>query len=191
MCKSRHLVHTRLCTFLVLVNKLLCAVRGRARHSRRGLPGIRQLSQGSHSSVNPHQAAQVLARAPLARGPLRSEVLLRTVQQRSPLAPCQRPLATADQTVASLQNWVTSWAGPGSFAVPLILLGCLTWHLAGRGVAKPAGIGWGLAAWCFLGGVLLVPSPYFAGIISGALIILATRKEDRPRAARDPGHGLT
>lgn len=101
------------------------------------------------------------------------------------------PLVPADATVASLQNRVTFWAGPGSFAVPLILLGCLTWHLAGRGVAIPAGIGWGLAAWCFLGGVLLVPSPYFAGIISGALIILATRTEDRPRAARDPGHDLT
>ncbi|MEO3779870.1 DUF6463 family protein [Micromonospora sp. B11E3] len=91
----------------------------------------------------------------------------------------------ADQTVESLQNGVTFWAGPGSFAVPLILLGCLTWHLAGRGVAMPAGIGWGLAAWCFVGGVLLVPSPYFAGVISGALIVLAKRKEDRSRAARD------
>ncbi|MBM0260087.1 DUF6463 family protein [Micromonospora sp. 4G55] len=96
----------------------------------------------------------------------------------------------ADQTVESLQNELTFWAGPGSFAVPLILLGCLTWRLAGRGVAIPAGIGWGLAAWCFVGGVLLVPSPYFAGVIAGALIILATRKEDRSRAARDPEHDL-
>jgi hypothetical protein len=95
--------------------------------------------------------------------------------------------------VESLQNRLTFWAGPGSFAVPLILLGCLTsaWHLAGRGVAIPAGIGWGIAAWCCVGGVLLVPSPYFAGIISGALIILATRKEDRPQAARDPEHDPT
>jgi hypothetical protein len=91
----------------------------------------------------------------------------------------------ADQTVESLQNDVTFWAGPGSFAVPLILLGCLTWHLAGRGVAVPAGIGWGLAMWCGLGGVLLVPSPFFAGIISGALIILAARNEDRSGADRD------
>ncbi|MFI6796407.1 DUF6463 family protein [Streptosporangium canum] len=103
------------------------------------------------------------------------------------------PLALTDggavQTAESLQNKVTFWAGPGSFAVPLILLGCLTWHLAGRGVAVPAGIGWALATWCVLGGVLLVPSPFFAGIISGALIILAARKEDRSRAARDPGDG--
>jgi hypothetical protein len=99
------------------------------------------------------------------------------------------PLVLADggvvQTVESLQNTATFWGGPGSFAVPLILLGCLTWHLAGRGVAVPAGIGWGLAGWCLLGGVLLVPSPFFAGVISGALIIVAARKNDRSGAARD------
>ncbi|MFE3453914.1 DUF6463 family protein [Nonomuraea sp. NPDC059194] len=92
------------------------------------------------------------------------------------------PLALGDggavQTVESLQNKVTFWGGPGSFAVPLILLGCLTWHLAGRGVAVPAGIGWGVAAWCALGGVLLVPSPFFAGVVAGALIIVAARKKD-------------
>jgi hypothetical protein len=99
-----------------------------------------------------------------------------------PLAPTD---GGAEQTVESVQNGATFWAGPGSFAVPLILLGCLTWHLAGRGVAVPAGIGWGLAAWCLVGGVLLVPSPYFAGVVSGALIILAARKEDRSRATRD------
>ncbi|MEU4329291.1 DUF6463 family protein [Nonomuraea dietziae] len=97
------------------------------------------------------------------------------------------PLMLADgaETVESFRNSVTFWAGPGSFAVPLILLGCLTWHLAGRGVAVPAGIGWGLAAWCALGGVLLVPSPYFAGVIAGVLVIVAARKDDRPGAARE------
>ncbi|WP_433418446.1 DUF6463 family protein [Microtetraspora malaysiensis] len=95
------------------------------------------------------------------------------------------PTEGAVQTVESLQNKFAFWAAPGSFAVPLILLGCLTWHLAGRGVAVPAGIGWGLAAWCVLGGVLLVPSPFFAGAISGALIILAARHEDRTEAARE------
>jgi hypothetical protein len=79
-----------------------------------------------------------------------------------------------------LQNKVTFWAGPGGFAVPLILLGCLTWHLAGRGVAVPGRLGWAIAVWCLVGGVLLVPSPFFAGIIAGALIILAARKRTRP-----------
>ncbi|MFJ8076470.1 hypothetical protein ACIQ7Q_21610 [Streptomyces sp. NPDC096176] len=91
----------------------------------------------------------------------------------------------ADPTAESLQNEVTFWAGPGSFAAPLILLGCLTWHLAGRGVAVPAGVGLGLAAWCLVGGVLLVPSPYFAGTVSGVLVILAARAQDRSRAARE------
>ncbi|MFF8609681.1 DUF6463 family protein [Streptomyces sp. NPDC015346] len=91
----------------------------------------------------------------------------------------------ADPAGEVLQNQVTFWAGPGSFAVPLILLGCLTWHLAGRAVAVPAGIGWGLAVWCFVGGVLLVPSPYFVGVVAGVLVILAARKQDRTRADAD------
>ncbi|MCP3804841.1 DUF6463 family protein [Allokutzneria sp. A3M-2-11 16] len=75
-----------------------------------------------------------------------------------------------------LRNAVTFWGGPGSFSVPQILLGCLIWHLAGRGVTVPAGIGWAYAAWCVLGGVLLVPSPFFVGVVPGALIVLAARR---------------
>ncbi|MGW0436473.1 DUF6463 family protein [Micromonospora sp. NPDC003197] len=89
-----------------------------------------------------------------------------------------------DRTLASLQNEVVFWAGPSSFAVPLILLGWLTWHLAGRGVAVPAGIGWSLAAWCLVGGVLLVPSPYFVGVVAGVLIVLARREDPSPTAVR-------
>lgn len=95
----------------------------------------------------------------------------------------------AAATVESQQNALTFWAGPGSFAVPLLLLGCLTWHLAGRGVAVPAGFGWGIVVWCVLGGVLLVPSPFFAGILAGALIIIAARKEDRSGAAPSSAEG--
>ena len=74
-----------------------------------------------------------------------------------------------------LRNEVTFWAGPGSFAVPLVLLGCMVWHLAGRGVAVPAWLGWAVAVWSAIGGVLLVPSPYFAGVVAGALVIAAAR----------------
>ncbi|WP_433271513.1 DUF6463 family protein [Actinosynnema sp. CS-041913] len=90
------------------------------------------------------------------------------------------PLGLTDDagpTVERLQNAVTFWAGPGSFSVPLILLACLVWHLAGRGVAVPAWVGWGLAAWCVVGGVLLVPSPFFAGAVAGAFIVVAARKK--------------
>lgn len=86
------------------------------------------------------------------------------------------PLMGGEPTVASLDNAVAFWAGPGSFSVPLMLLGWLIWHLAGRGVAVPAGIGWALAAWCVLGGVLLVPSPYFAGAVAGLLVVAAARR---------------
>lgn len=74
-----------------------------------------------------------------------------------------------------LANKAAFWGGVGSFSIPLILLSCLIWHLAGRGVAVPAGVGWGVAAWCLVSGVLLVPSPFFAGIISGLLIVRAAR----------------
>ncbi|MGK8523905.1 DUF6463 family protein [Nocardia asteroides] len=97
------------------------------------------------------------------------------------------PLTLADgdapQTAESLANKLTFWAGPGSFAVPLLLLGLLTRRLADREIAVPAGIGWGLAAWCALGGVLLVPSPFFVGVVPGALIVLAARKSDRGPSA--------
>jgi hypothetical protein len=98
------------------------------------------------------------------------------------------PLTLTDgaaRTAESLQNDLAFWAGPGSFAVPLVLLGCLVWHLSGRGVAVPAGIGWGVAAWCVVGGVLLEPSPFFVGVVAGVCIIVATRKHDRSGTAPD------
>ncbi|SDM40702.1 DUF6463 family protein [Allokutzneria albata] len=76
----------------------------------------------------------------------------------------------------SPENAAAFWGGLGSFSVPQILLGCLIWYLAGRGVTVPAGIGWGFAAWCVVGGLLLVPSPFFVGVIPGALIVLAARR---------------
>jgi hypothetical protein len=88
------------------------------------------------------------------------------------------------QTTAAARDAVVFWAGPGSFAVPLLLLGGLIWNLAGRGTPVPAWLGWALAAWCALGGVLLVPSPYFAGTAAGLLVVLAARRRavmsDRP-----------
>lgn len=83
----------------------------------------------------------------------------------------------AEPTAAQLQNSLTFWGGPGSFSVPLILLGALVWNLAGRGVAVPAWVGWGVAAWCVVGGVLLVPSPYFLGAVAGLLVAWGARRD--------------
>lgn len=79
-------------------------------------------------------------------------------------------------TVESLTNATAFWAGPGSFAVPLALLGCLVWWLAGRAVAVPAWLGWGIVVWTAIGGIVLVPSPFFAGTIAGVLIVVAARR---------------
>ncbi|GAA4022274.1 hypothetical protein GCM10022247_53110 [Allokutzneria multivorans] len=75
----------------------------------------------------------------------------------------------------ALDNEVAFWAALGSFSVPQILLGWVLWHLAGRGVTVPAGVGWVYAAWCVLGGILLVPSPFFVGVVPGLLIVSAAR----------------
>jgi hypothetical protein len=99
------------------------------------------------------------------------------------------PLDLSDSG-GDLRNEVTFWAGPGSFAVPQVLLGCLIWHLAGRGVAVPAWLGWAVAVWSALGGVLLVPSPYFAGVVAGALIIVAARNNETI-ATGTTGHSET
>lgn len=74
------------------------------------------------------------------------------------------------------RNGLAFWAGPGSFGVPLVLLGCLTWHLAGRGTPPPAWLGWAVAVWCAVGGLLLMPSPFVAGVVAGALIVAAARE---------------
>ncbi|MBU2662555.1 hypothetical protein KOI35_03465 [Actinoplanes bogorensis] len=81
-----------------------------------------------------------------------------------------------------LRNGLAFWAGPGSFSVPLVLLGILIWHLAGRGITPPAALGWALAAWCLVGGLLLVPSPFLLGSVAGLLIVRAARKAAKPPA---------
>ncbi len=87
-----------------------------------------------------------------------------------------------DRTVAEQAVVASFWGGVGSFGVPLVLLGLLVRHLAVRGVPVPAWVGWGTAGWCVLGGIMLVPSPFFVGVVPGLLIVLAARSE-RPAAS--------
>ncbi len=82
-----------------------------------------------------------------------------------------------EQTVDSQATVAAFWGGFGSFGVPLALLAGLVWHLAGRGVPVPAWVGWAIAGWCVLGGVMLVPSPYFVGVVPGALIVVAAGRQ--------------
>jgi hypothetical protein len=88
------------------------------------------------------------------------------------------PLVLGDageQSTDALVNEVTFWAGPGSFAVPQVLLGFLIWHLADRGAPVPAWLCWGLILWSALAGVLLVPSPFLLGAVAGILLLVVRR----------------
>ena len=79
---------------------------------------------------------------------------------------------------AGARDALAFWGGAGGFAVPLVILGLLLRHLAGRGVRVPAFVGWTVAVWCLVGAVLLVPSPFAVGVVAGMLVVLAAR---RPR----------
>ncbi|WP_414939616.1 DUF6463 family protein [Amycolatopsis sp. cmx-11-51] len=57
------------------------------------------------------------------------------------------------------------WLGPGSFGVPLFLLGALVVRLTRRGERVPGWLGGGLAAWAVLLGLL-------GGFDAGTLILL-------------------
>lgn len=83
-------------------------------------------------------------------------------------------LGSRDSPLAAL-NALAFWAGPGSFAVPLATLGLLLWHLAGRDVRVPRFVGWIIAVWCCVGGLVLVPSPFVVGAAAGVLVAVAGR----------------
>jgi hypothetical protein len=82
-----------------------------------------------------------------------------------------------DRTIDSLETTTAFWAGWGSFSVPLILLAGLIWHLAQQGIAVPSWVGWGIVVWTVIGGLMLVPSPFFLGAIPGALVVVAARRQ--------------
>lgn len=90
-----------------------------------------------------------------------------------------------EQVVDEQATVAAFWGGVGSFAVPLVLLGLLVGHLAEHGVPVPAWVGWGLIGWCALGGVMLVPSPFFVGVVPGVLIVLAAHRAE-PATPRTP-----
>ncbi|HEY9368907.1 DUF6463 family protein [Streptomyces sp.] len=73
------------------------------------------------------------------------------------------------------------WAVPGSFGLPLLLLGLLVARLARTGIPVPAYVGWGLAAWAVVTGLILLPSPFPLALIPAAMLIAAARRADPMR----------
>lgn len=73
------------------------------------------------------------------------------------------------------------WSLPGSFAVPLILLGLLLARTARTGQEVPRYVTWTLAGWVLLSGWILEPSGFPLGLIPVTLLFLAHRA-NRPRS---------
>lgn len=76
-------------------------------------------------------------------------------------------------------------SGPAgaAFSVPLILLGVLVRHLARQGSEVPSWLGWGIASWTLVGGLLL-PSQFFLGVVPGLLLVLEAHREVPQHAPR-------
>jgi Family of unknown function (DUF6463) len=78
------------------------------------------------------------------------------------------------------------WFSPGSFGVPLLVLGSLVVWSTRQGHRVPAPVGWGIAAWAATIGVL---GGFDVGsgllVLSGALIGVGGRRPRRP-APVDP-----
>jgi hypothetical protein len=99
--------------------------------------------------------------------------------------PLRLPGASPD--AAAIQNALVLWAGIGSFSVPSILLGALTWRLARMGVTPGVWIG---AFTTLYFGIffLLMPSPAILGVGAGLLFILASRASTQPANAPGTSH---
>lgn len=67
------------------------------------------------------------------------------------------------------------WVGPGSFGVPVLVIGAFVLWAARRGERVPAPFGWALTAWGSGLVVLLPRSPAWALSVVGVLLVLAAR----------------
>lgn len=76
---------------------------------------------------------------------------------------------------ANADSLLLFWALPGSFTVPLILLGLLLVRMARTGQEVPRYVPWTLAAWVLVGGWILVPSGFPLGLVPATLLLLAHR----------------
>lgn len=82
------------------------------------------------------------------------------------------------------------WAMPGSFAVPLVLLGVLVLRQARRG-GVPAFLGWTLLGWFLVCVLLMSPvSGFTLGLLPSVLLVIGTLRASsaRSRAGRVPAN---
>ncbi|MCX5204986.1 DUF6463 family protein [Streptomyces sp. NBC_00237] len=80
-----------------------------------------------------------------------------------------------DVTAENLRYSNAFWVSPGSFGVPMLLVGAFILWAAKRGQRVPAGFGWTMTVWGALLSALLPASPAWALLAVGALLLLAAR----------------
>lgn len=80
-----------------------------------------------------------------------------------------------DVTPDNLAYSEAFWVAPGSFGVPVLLLGAYVLWTAKQGVRVPAPFGWAMTAWGVVLVALLPASPAWALLLVGVLLVLAAR----------------
>lgn len=68
------------------------------------------------------------------------------------------------------------WALPGSFMIPLLLLGLLIAHAARMRNRLPRYLGWSLLLWVLICSIILEPSGFPLGLIPVVILIMAQKK---------------
>lgn len=84
------------------------------------------------------------------------------------------------------QSQAAFWAGLGSFAVPLLVLGALVRVLVRSSVSVPGFVGYGLGVWVVICTLILEPSGFPLVLIPVALLIRAHQLDRRPRSSSVP-----
>ena len=77
------------------------------------------------------------------------------------------------------------WLFPGSFGLPLLLLGGMVTWSASIGRTPPAYVGWGIAGWATICALILEPSPFILALVPAAMLIRAARRPERHQPSRD------
>ncbi|MDG9714868.1 DUF6463 family protein [Streptomyces sp. DH10] len=83
-----------------------------------------------------------------------------------------------DVTPENLAYSEAFWVAPGSFGVPVLLLGAFVLSTARRGERVPAPFGWAMTAWGVVLAALLPASPAWVLLLVGVLLVLAAHGPD-------------
>lgn len=91
----------------------------------------------------------------------------------------------ADQRETLVLQGFAFWSTIGSFAIPLIILGCLMVSMNKRGIPVPAFVGLSLLAWGITSALLMPPSGFPVFILVAAALCVGVRATTRTQKSGD------